>query len=227
MSPLDRHGDKAHIDLARLQKAADAAGIGLVQALGNMRDTLPVPGPLPRLYVDVDGTLAFQPEGTIIAVNARYGTTHLVAEATEYPWYGTLRGEQAEWEQANQPVVDANLAPDTHALDVLRRAAAHGYPVTACTERHPWLAGITEAWLRYWAVPCDLVAVVGPGGKADLLAVHDEQDPCILIDDDPGKSKLVRPGVQVWQPARPYNDGDGVTMRFTDWCEAATALGLA
>lgn len=220
------HG-KGHITLARLQKAADAAGITVLQAAINIRDTLPAPAPLPRLYVDVDGTLAFQPEADLLAVNARFGSSLLVPEATAYPLRDALPGEQAGWLDGARPVIAANLAPDTAALDVLRRAQGHGYAITVATERPPALAALTRAWLAYWAVPCDQVAVVGPGGKTDLLAAHDEDDPCVLIDDDPGKAKLVRPGVQVWQPARPYNDGDGVTMRFSDWCEAATALGLA
>lgn len=226
-SSLDAHGDGRHITLADLAAAADATGISILQAAANLRDTLPVPGPLPALYVDIDGTLAFQPEGSILAVNARFGTRYLAAEAGTYPWWGTLPKEQRRWERAAQAVIDANLAPDTLAIDVLRRAVAHGYPLTVCTERDPGLAGVTRAWCEFWRVPADQVAVVGPGGKADLLALHDPDAPAILVDDNPANVKYARPGVQVWQPARPYNEPAEGVFRFDGWNQAAFALGLA
>lgn len=228
MSPSDRHhaGD---ITLVGLAAAAEAAGITILQAARNLRDTLPVPGPLPRLYVDVDGTLAFQPEASIIAVNARFGTSHILPEATSYPWAASLPPDQRKWQQAQQAILGANLAPDTLAIDVLRRAVAHGYPLTVCTERDPSLADITRAWVAYWDIPCDQVAVVGPGGKAELLAAHGPDDPAVLIDDSPANEALACSGVSVWVPRRPWTPQDepaeGV-WRFADWNQAATALGL-
>lgn len=228
-SPLDRHGDNANIDLGRLQKAADAAGITVLRAAANIRDTLPVPGPLPRLHVDIDGTLAFQPEASIVAVNARFGTSHIIPEATSYPWVATLPADQRKWQRAQQAILGANLPPDTLAIDVLRRAVLHGYPVTVCTERDPSLAAITRAWTAYWQVPCDQVAVTGPGGKEELLAACGPDDPAILVDDSPANELLARDGVQVWVPRRPWTPQDdpppGV-WRFGSWNETVTRLGL-
>lgn len=180
--------------------------------------------PLPRLFVDVDGTLAFQPEGDIIAVNARFGTTWLVADATEYPFSSMLPRKQAKWLRARWGIIAANLAPDTLAIDVLRRAADAGYGITVCTERDPELAEVTAAWLGYWRVPLDALAVVGPGGKGPLLEPYGPDSPAILIDDNPANVSLARPGVQVWQPARPYNSGGGGVWRFCDWNDAAAKL---
>lgn len=122
-----------------------------------------------------------------------------------------------------------NLAPDTLAIDVLRRAALRGYPVTVCTERDPSLAAITRAWAGYWRIPCDQVAVVGPGGKEELLAGHGTDDPAILVDDAPANEGLARDGVQVWVPPRPWtprHDPAPGVWRFGDWNEAAARLGL-
>src|SRR5580693_6223159 len=126
---------------------------------------------LPHLYFDIDGVLAFQPEGLILAVNGRFGTGYLAAEATTYPFYDTLTTRQQQWAQANRPVVTANLAPDTRAIRVLAKAVKAGYDVTVCTERPPELADLTRAWLAYWQVPGAADAqVVGKGGKVPLLA---------------------------------------------------------
>lgn len=179
--------------------------------------------------MDVDGTLAFQPEGSIIAVNAKFGTQHLIPEATSYPWAVTLPADQRKWQKAQQAVLAANLAPDTLAADVLRRASLHGYPVTVCTERDPSLTAITRAWAAYWQVPCDQVAVTGPGGKEELLAAHGPADRAVLIDDSPANEALARDGVQVWVPRRPWTPRDGPgagVWRFGDWNEAAMRLGL-
>lgn len=179
---------------------------------------------LPRLFADIDGTLAFQPEADIIAVNARFGTSWLVTDATEHPFSSVLPRKQAKWLRANRDVIAANLAPDTLAIDVLRRARAAGYGITVCTERDPDTAEVTAAWLAYWDVPCDHLAVTGPGGKGPLLEPYGPDSPAILVDDSPLNVSLARPGVQVWQPARPYNDGGGDVWRFRSWNEAAARL---
>lgn len=229
-SPFDSHGDPRHLTLTGLAAAAEASGISIRQAAQNIHDTLPVPGPLPRLYVDVDGTLAFQPEATIVAVNARFGTAYTIADDTgSYPFTATLPPEQQQWQRAQQAVLDVNLAPDTLAIDVLTRAAAHGYPITVCTERDPSLTQVTRAWVAYWRIPADQVAVTGPGGKRALMEANGPADPAVLIDDAPANESLARPGVQVWVPPRPWTPSgpaqDGV-WRFPDWGEVAAALGL-
>lgn len=182
---------------------------------------------LPALYVDIDGVLAFQPEGSILAVNGRFGTAYLVAEATSYPWAATLPQAQRDWLAANMPVICANLAPDTIAVKVVCKAVNAGYQVTVCTERGAALAAVTKAWLAYWQVPADNIAVVEHGGKGPLIAAGSGS--AILIDDSPANEAIAGPGVQVWVPPRPWTpQGDpppGV-WRFTGWPDVKKKLGL-
>ena len=183
----------------------------------------------PALFCDVDGVLAWQPEGDILAVNARYGSTWLVADATTYPFSSMLPDDQAAWLAASFPVIAANLAPDTRAIRVLAKAVKAGLDVTVCTERDPALTALTRAWLIYWQVPHTALAVVGPGGKKALLASYGKNDPALLVDDNPRNWTLARPGVQVWTPERPWTPQDtppdGVT-RFADWRDVCKQLGL-
>ena len=184
----------------------------------------------PALFVDIDGVLAFQPEGLILAVNARFSQTWLTADATTYPFYDLLPARQQQWAQANRAVIAANLAPDTRAVRVVQKAAKAGVDVTICTERPPELAALTRAWLAYWQVPGAAAAqVVGPGGKESLLAPYGKGNPALLVDDAPKNEALARPGVQVWVPPRPWTPQDkppdGVT-RFADWRQVSKALGL-
>jgi uncharacterized HAD superfamily protein len=225
-SPSDGHQDPRNVTLATITAAADAMGLTVLQAAHNVAATFPVPGPLPALYCDIDGVLAFEPEGSIIAVNAMFATSYLAAEVDWFPFSGKLSAVRAKWLAENWPQIAANLAPDTIAADVMRRAVAHGYPLTVCTERGPSLAAVTSAWLNTWEIPADKLAVVEPGGKATLLAGHSEDNPAILIDNSPLNVSIARPGVSVWQPARPYNSGGDGVIRFTDWNEAAALLGL-
>ncbi|HEV2240253.1 MAG TPA: hypothetical protein VGS06_22830 [Streptosporangiaceae bacterium] len=189
-----------------------------------------MPKSLPALFCDVDGVLAFQPEGTILAVNARFGTSYLLADsASAYPFTASLTPGQQQWVTANKAVIAANLAPDTRAIRVLAKAAKAGYAVTIATERDPVLRDLTAAWLKYWQVPYGILAVVGPGNKGPLLDPYGKGNPAVLIDDDPAKEAFARPGVQVWVPPRPWTPQgkppDGVT-RFSDWREVCKQLGL-
>jgi hypothetical protein len=184
----------------------------------------------PHLFCDIDGVLAFQPEGSMLAVNARFGTAYLVPEATSYPWIATLPDRQQRWARANRAVIAANLAPDTRAIRVLAKAAKAGIPVTICTERPPEMAALTRAWLAYWQVPGAADArITGPGGKEALLAPYGEGNPALLVDDAPKNEALARPGAEVWVPPRPWtpqgNPPDGVT-RFGDWRDVCKRLGL-
>jgi uncharacterized HAD superfamily protein len=183
---------------------------------------------LPRLYVDVDGVLAFQPEGSIIATNAKFGTSHLAAEARVYPWTGTLPANQQAWLRINRTVICANLAPDMPAIKTVRKAAKAGYDVTIATEREPSVGAVTKAWLDYWGVPYDELTVVGPGNKPDLIRSGSGRDR-ILIDDDPAKEQLAGDGVQVWVPPRPWTpagDAPAGVWRFDRWGQVRKRLGL-
>lgn len=184
----------------------------------------------PALFCDVDGVLAFQPEGDILAVNARFGSSWLVADAVDYPFSSMLPDDQASWLAGAWPVVAANLAPDTRAIRVLAKAVKAGLDVTVCTERPPSLAALTRAWLAYWAVPgAEDAQIVGPGGKEALLASYGKGNPALLVDDSPANEGLARPGVEVWAPPRPWtpqdDPPDGVT-RFSDWRDLCKRLGL-
>jgi uncharacterized HAD superfamily protein len=184
----------------------------------------------PALFVDIDGVLAFQPEGLILAVNARFAATYLISDVTTYPFYDLLPARQQQWAQASRAVIAANLAPDTRAVRVVQKAAKAGLAVTICTERPPELAGLTRAWLAYWQVPGAASAqVVGPGGKEALLASYGQGNPALLVDDAPKNEALARPGVQVWVPPRPWtpqgDPPDGV-IRFGDWRDVSKRLGL-
>jgi hypothetical protein len=185
---------------------------------------------LPHLFCDIDGVLAFQPEGSMLAVNARFGTSYLVPEATSYPWVATLPDRQQRWARANRAVIAANLAPDTLAVHVLQRAVSEGLSVTVCTERDESLTALTRAWCAYWGVPgADEVQVVGPGGKAGILEPCGPDDPAVLIDDAPRNEDLARPGVRVWVPPRPWTpqgDAPAGVWRFPDWHAVKVKLGL-
>lgn len=224
--PNKRHVD-ADITLDDLIAAAEAHGLTSRQAAENIVRTLPVKGPLPALYVDVDGVLAFWPEGPILALNARFGTSLLTVEADRYPLQAALPAEQSAWLEDNAEIIAANLAPDTKAKHVLLNAQRHGYNIAVITERGPELHDVTDAWLKAWRIPCDRLFVVEPGCKGEVLAVHDPDDPAILIDDSPLNTGLARDGVEVWQPARPYNQPADDVFRFEHWHDASARLGLA
>lgn len=183
---------------------------------------------LPALYFDIDGVLAFQPEGSILAVNGRFGTSHLVSEATSYPWPLTLPRKQLAWLDANMPVICANLAPDTRTVNLVRKARAAGYPVCIATERGLPLYGVTKAWLAYWQVPYDVLAVTRRGGKAPLIGARGGQD-AVLIDDAPVNEKIAGDGVKVWVPPRPWTpqgDAPDGVWRFSDWRDVKKKLRL-
>lgn len=182
---------------------------------------------LPALYFDIDGVLAFQPEGFILAANGRFGASYLVAEASSYPWTATIPQEQRDWLDANEAVICANLAPDTIAISAVRKAVKAGYPVTVITERDPSLAELTAAWLAYWQVPCDHLAFPGSGMKGDRIATGGGK--AILIDDSPANESVASDDVQVWVPPRPWtpdSDAPPNVWRFGSWRQVKKKLGL-
>lgn len=183
---------------------------------------------LPALYVDIDGVLAFQPEGSILAVNGRFGLSYLLADATSYPWVATLPDDIQAWHDKNWAVIAANLAPDTEAIAILRKARKAGYSVTIATERGVSLRDLSYAWLAYWHVPYDALAITGKGGKAAYLARRGNPE-AVLIDDDPSKELLAGDGLQVWVPPRPWTpqgDAPAGVWRFGSWRDVKKKLGL-
>lgn len=101
------------------------------------------------------------------------------------------------------------------------------YAVTIATERDQALETVTLAWLTRWQIRRTAIAVTGTGGKDRLLAGHGHDRPAILIDDDPAKERLVRPGVQVWVPPRTWAP-DGLApenvWRIETWRHIAARL---
>ena len=182
---------------------------------------------LPSLYFDIDGVLAFQPEGSMLAVNGRFGKSYLVAEATSHPWSATIPEPERDWLNASQAVIAANLAPDMLAINTARKARKAGYPVTVITERDPSLAGLTAAWLAYFQVPYDHLAFPGHGMKGQRITAGGGN--AILIDDSPANEAIASSDVRVWVPPRPWTpkgDPPPGVWRFSSWRDVRKKLGL-
>ncbi len=213
------HGDGDNLRLPRLQRAADAAGLPLMEAAWNIPRTLAAAGdtdgaPLadrPALVFDVDGILSFTSEALCTALNARFDTTYSPLGQAFFP--GTLLvhklpPEQAGWleEQMRAPAFVAAFAPDWHAMDVLRDAWDAGFTTVVVTEREPELRDATAEWLHGWGAPPVPVTAVGAGNKPAYLAErYGPGNPGVLIDDNPAvEITVARPGIEVWTPERPY-----------------------
>jgi hypothetical protein len=184
---------------------------------------------------DVDGVLAFTAEALCTALNAAFGTSYSPAAQEFFPGAlipSRLPPVQAAWiaGQLRNPGFLQGFAPDFRALDVLADADAAGFRCEIVTEREPGLAGATAAWLTAWGAPSLPVHAVGHGQKPAFMAsAFGPGRPAVLIDDNPAvKITIARPGVQVWLPARPYNDGPdrGDARRFTSWHQVRRWLGL-
>lgn len=221
--PSESHGDGDNLRLPRLQRAAAAAGVPLLEAAFNVPRTIlaaqlpswpPQEPPLaehPALIFDCDGILAFTAEALCAALNAKFGTTYSPLGQTFFP--GTfvaakLPGEQAGWvtEHMGTPGFVGAIAPDFHALDVLADAWHAGYTVNVVTERPRDLEEATTQWLEDWGAPAVPVHAVGHGNKPAYLA--DRYGPgkeAVLIDDNPlAQITIARPDIEVWTPDRYY-----------------------
>ena len=242
--PADRHGDGDHLVLKRLQKAADAAGLPIMEAAWNIPRTLAAAGtgegsPLPdrpALVFDCDGILAFTPEALCVALNARFGTAYSPQDQSFFP--GTLLAaklppEQTGWlaEQMHNPAFVAAYSPDFRAFDALQDAWDAGYSVSVATERAPELADATTQWLHDWGAPPIPVHAVGLGQKpAWMTARYGPGRTAVLIDDNPAAAvTIARDGIEVWAPARPYIPviTREHVRRFTTWADVRRWLGLS
>ena len=241
--PLDAHGDKDNLRLLRLERAARAAGVPVMEAAWSIPRTLAHAGsgeggPLPErpaLIFDADGVLCFTSEALCTALNARFDTAYSPQDQSFFP--GTLLAaklppEQAGWVavQMRSPAFVAAYSPDFHAMDTMRDAWDAGYSLSVATERAPELADATTQWLHDWGAPPVPVHAVGSGQKpAWMAARYGPSRTAVLIDDDPAKQVTVaRPGIEVWAPARPYTPvitRDNV-RRFTTWVDVRRWLGL-
>jgi len=246
--PLSDHDDPANLTAADIQRAAAAAGLPLLEAAWNIPRTLatatqgggwpPAEDPLthrPVLVFDCDGILSFTAEAMCQALNARFSTAYSPMSQGFFP--GSLRADrlpdaQGTWiaGEMRQPAFVAALAPDFRALDCLRDAYDAGFECVVATERDPSLQEATERWLHGWGGPPVEVNAVGHGNKPAFMAErYGEHRPAVLLDDNPlAEVTIARPGVQVWLPARPYNDGlvRSGCRRFPSWASARYWLGL-
>lgn len=242
----DDHGDARNITLRDLAQAAAASGITLGQAKDNIAQTSIIssasplrPSPLelfkqtmgqPLIVCDIDGVLAFLAESIFGALNAMFGTMYDAHTFKAYWVEGSLPRAQSDWLKAwlDNPFAYVNLAPDLPAIQSINRLMDAGYDVVIATDRPVSAEGITARWLDRWSVKFNDLKV-GPGGKDALAQAHGPENPMILFDDSPERLHLARPGVQVWQPKRPWTvrtDSDYVTV-FDDWAKMLAAMGVA
>jgi len=248
LSPRDAHGDKAHLTLKDLTRAASASGIPVMEAAWNIPATMlaatepgwpPTDAPLttrPALIWDVDGILAFTSEGLCAALNSQFGTTYRPESQAFFP--GTflihrLPPEQGTWAGAllRNPAFMHTLAPDFRALDTLIDAYNAGWPCQITTERHPDLEETTREWLTGWGAPPVPVNAIGHGGKPGWMTTrYGPLTPAVLIDDNPAvQITVARPGISVWSPQRPYTPSvqRAQVRDFPSWRNARYWLGLS
>jgi len=248
LCPALSHDDPANLTDADIQRAASAAGLPVLEAAWNIPRTLtvatqggdwpPAEDPLthrPALVWDVDGILSFTSEALCTALNARFGTAYSPQSQGFFP--GSLRTDrlpdaQGAWlaGEMRSPEFVAACAPDFHAIDCLRDAFDAGFECVVATERDPSLKEATEQWLHDWGAPPAEINAVGHGQKPAFMAErYGEHHRAVLLDDNPlAEVTIARPGVQVWLPARPYNDGlvRGGCRRFPSWASVRYWLGL-
>lgn len=186
---------------------------------------------------DVDGVLAFAAEALITALNAFFGTAYTLGDDTFFAGHlveSVLPPEQAAWAKAHwhEPHFTANMAPDWHAMDVLRDAYHAGWQCLVVSARPPDLEKVTADWLDSWGcpLPAENVHAVGHGNKPQWMSERfGPARPAALVDDSPGiEVTIARPGIETWLPARPYNRGPERphAHRFRTWAEMRYALGL-
>lgn len=188
----------------------------------------------PLVVSDIDNVLAWHAEAVCNALNARFGTSYLVARMTAYPLAALTGPEQDRWlasYMTRGPWI-ANLAPDHAAISALAAVRAAGSPVVVSSDRPAQVAEATAAWLDYWRVPRDSTVLNGPGSKSTALAGCGPDRPGVLIDDDPRKWLTVaRAGVEVWTPSRPWTPAGWQRYPnvrvFTTWDQVLGWLGVS
>ncbi len=244
--PLDDHGDSRNITLATLSGAADAGGVSVPEAAGNIVEGVEnePDGPLeaiiadrlsrPTLLVDIDGVLGFLTETVVTALNAHFGTQLVVSEMTDYWLEEVLPKEQSDWLVAlfQKGITYANVAPDYSAIAALDACHRGGYSIIVSSDRPPETTGqVTRAWLEKWRVPHDHIELRGKGGKLAISKEYGPDRPMVLLDDDPRKMTTVaRPGVEVWAPQRPWTPRPPYPAHcwvFGKWADVLHRLGLS
>jgi len=185
----------------------------------------------PLVVCDIDNVLAQEVEAGCTAVNARFGSSHLVSDMRAYPYVNLFEPDQKRWllaQSARDPWI-LNLAPDREAIAALRTVRASGHRVLIASDRPASTAPATEKWLDASAVPRDGQILDGPTSKTMALAARGPMNPAVLIDDDPAKwLTIARPGVDVWTPIRPWTPQSWRqypnVRAFADWTELLTRL---
>lgn len=184
----------------------------------------------PIVLCDVDGTLAFEAQASLTALNARFGTHYLVAQQTAYPRSSAFPTDQGAWLKAMRETTTTfwlNLAPDKDALNALAALRRSGVEVVVASNRPAVMKQTTASWLGQHGVDYDQL-LVGDGVKAAFAAAHSG---VVAFDDDPRKALELPPlGVTLWMPRRPWTPSwcslSKTVHVFTDWAEPLASLGV-
>ncbi|WAL67137.1 hypothetical protein ORV05_04935 [Amycolatopsis cynarae] len=186
----------------------------------------------PTIITDIDNVLAFFVEAAVTALNVHFGTSLTAGEVHVWPMGKMLMPALSVWleEQLRRGVFYSNLAPDFTAISAINTLHGQGYRVLATSDRPQAVAEPTRRWLEQWGVEVDEVLLYGPGSKQRVIRDEgfDARNPAILIDDDPAKALLARPGVAVWSPLRPWSLPGDVPIHdywiFPSWDAALDRL---
>lgn len=245
----NQHHDPRHITTGDVHRAAEANQFTFGETVTNMEHSLQhlhtgkvldamgafvTAATRPLIVSDIDNWLAFYSEAALQAVNARFGKHYRIDQWTTY--HGPFTDREHDWltnERNNDLEFFSNMAPDFHAIDALDQIADMGYTIQLKTNRPESVKDATLRWLGYWAIHYSDIVLHGPDGVHQIAALHNEDDPMVLIDDNPARwLDIPGPGKQVWSPRREYTPvypPAGVRI-FEDcreiiaWCEANPLL---
>lgn len=183
----------------------------------------------PTVVCDIDNTLAWTLNVTLVMVNASYHTNFTLKDIDAYHFEANLPLEESMWikQQYSLPITYANVPPDYHAIDAINTIYDRGYHVTIATSRATKMLTVTRDWLNEWGVKYHEL-LVGPTVKVDYAKEHSN---LFVIDDDPATALNLAPyGAEVWIPERTYTPSwcrsssmSGVQV-FTDWSTVVDRL---
>lgn len=161
----------------------------------------------PSIICDIDGIIADWVSAACEAVNGHFGTSY--TPMVWWQWAGPFSDEERAWiaaERHTDPAYWMSLSPNEDMIESLHELAAEHYPLTLSSEAPPEQRGARTAWLEYHNVPYNQLYLVGPGGKASLCATHSEENPAILIDDNPQRwvDCGQMPGISILTPRTSY-----------------------
>lgn len=185
----------------------------------------------PLIVFDIDGVVAIFAEAALGAVNAHYGSSFTTQDMRGYWFQDNLPPEWKDWVEGlfKRPEFYANIAPDYAAIAALQALSRAGYVLCCATDRPAESRSVTQDWLGKWGVPHDGLIMQGHDTKKNVAALHNPADPMLLIDDDPSKIEVVKPGVDLAVPLRPWTPpdigSDQITV-FDNWSVLLNKLGV-